>query len=240
MELTFDLPNAIQAFMTQVEPAFAAPASRLQLLILLDCFTSDPEFQLHAADFARHSLMNSLLNSLMLDNSSTICTIGLTMLVKLLPIFAVKACEELKIMLPRLFAILARIVCWEELSSSVIPAPVLVDDDDEPLGAGKQPEVYGGLAALELHPELGWERLEHSLSASPDPPSDAYFSSLYYLFPCNLLRFVRAPAAYLRDRGHESPYIVSWEDALDEDNMRSKSEVCVLAFFFVFSSVFRV
>lgn len=208
--------------MTQVEAAFAAPASRLQLFILLDYFTSDPEFQLHAADFARHPLMNSLLNSLLLDNSSTICAIGLTMLVKLLPIFAVNACEELKIFLPRLFVILARIICWEELASSVPPSAVLADVDDGHFGAGKQ----AGLAALELRPELGWERLELRLNTSPAPPSDAYFSSLYYLFPCNLIRFVRGPAAYLRDRGYESPYIVNWEDALDEDNIRSKSEVC--------------
>ncbi|KAF8559821.1 hypothetical protein OG21DRAFT_1453262 [Imleria badia] len=212
------------ALMTQVEAAFAAPASRLQLLVLLDCFTSDPEFQSHAADFLRHPLMNNLLNSLLLDNSSTICTIGLTMLVKLLPIFAVKSCEELKIFLPRLFVILARIICWEELSSSVLPPTVLVDDDDGRSGSGKQAEEYERLAALELRPELRWERLELRLTTSSAPPSDAYFSSLYYLFPCNLLRFVRGPAAYLRDRDYESPYVVSWEDALDEDNIRSKSE----------------
>lgn len=223
--------------MTQVEAAFAAPASRLQLLILLDCFTSDPDFQSHATDFARHPLMNSLLNSLLLDNSSTICTIGLTMFVKLLPIFAVKACEELKLLLPRLFVILARIICWEELSSSVLPSTKTAEDAR--LGAGKQPEVYGGLAALELRPELGWERLELTLSTSSTPPLDAYFSSLYYLFPCNLLRFVRGPAAYLRNRDYESPYIVSWEDALDEDNIRSKSEVCTPALFPCFLAVFH-
>jgi len=212
--------------MTQVEAAFAAPSSRLQLLVLLDSFTSHPEFQLRATDLARHPLMNSLLNSLLLDNSSTICTIGLTMLVKLLPTFAVKACEELKIFLPRLFVILARVICWEELSSSALSSTVLADNHGGQFGAGKQAEEYGGLAALELRPGLGWERLELRRNTSSAPPSDAYFSSLYYLFPCNLLRFVRGPAAYLRDREYESPYIVSWEDALDEDNIRSKSEVC--------------
>lgn len=221
-QLTVELFNALQAFMTQVEAAFATPASRLQLLILLDCFISDPEFQSHAADFARHPLTNSLLNSLLLDNSSTMCTIGLTMLVKLLPIFAVKACEELKIFLPRLFVIFARIICWQENSSSVLASTALVDDG----GAGKQAEEYGRLTGLELRHELGWERLELRLTTSSAPPSDAYFSSLYYLFPCNLLRFVRGPAAYLQDRDYESPYVVSWEDALDEDNIRSKSEVC--------------
>lgn len=217
--------------MTQVEAAFATPASRLQLLILLDCFTSDPEFQLHAADFASHPLMNSLLNSFLLDNSSTICTIGLTVLVKLLPIFAVKACEELKILLPRLFVVLARIICWEERSSSILPPPLLVDDDGGHSGAGQQADQYGGLAVPELRTELGWERLELTLTGSSAPPSDAYFSCLYYLFPCNLLRFVRGPAAYLRDREYESPYTVSWDDALDEDNIRSKLEVCAPALF---------
>lgn len=224
--------------MTQVEAAFAAPGSRLQLLILLDCFTSDPDFQSHAADFARHAFMDSILNSLLLDNSSTICTIGLTILVKLLPVFAVNACEELNSLLPRLFVILARIICWEELSGSALPSNVLVDGNDGHLDAGKQAEVYGGLAALELRPELGWERLELTLSTSSPPPSDAYFSSLYYLYPCNLLRFLRSPAAYLRDRDYQSPYIASWEDALDEDNMRSKSEVCTDMLFLCLLCVF--
>ncbi|KAI9571299.1 hypothetical protein HD554DRAFT_2016692 [Boletus coccyginus] len=216
--------NCPVPFMTQVEAAFAAPSSRLQLLVLLDSFTSHPEFQLHATDLARHPLMNSLLNSLLLDNSSTICTIGLTMLVKLLPTFAFKACEELKILLPRLFVILARVICWEELSNSALPSTVLADDYGGQIGAGRRAEEYGGLVALELRPELGWERLELRRNTSSAPPSDAYFSSLYYLFPCNLLRFVRGPAAYLRDRDYESPYVVGWEDALDEDNIRSKSE----------------
>lgn len=214
--------------MTQVEAAFAAPTSRLQLLILLDCFTSDPEFQLHAADFARHSLINSVLNSLLLDNSSTVCTIGLTVLVKLLPVFAVKACEELKILLPRLFVVLAKIICWEERPSSIPPSPLIVDDSDRHFGVEKQANEYGGPAVPDIRPELGWERLESSLTRSSAPPSDAYFSCLYYLFPSNLLCFVRGPTAYLRDREFESPYTISWEDALDEDNIRSKSEVCML------------
>ncbi|KAF8136628.1 hypothetical protein EV363DRAFT_745933 [Boletus edulis] len=208
--------------MTQVKAAFGTPASRLQLLTLLDCFTSDPEFELHAAIFARHPLMNSLLNSLLLDNSPTTCTIGLTMLVKLLPIFAVKACEELKIFLPRLFLILARTICWEVLSSSDLPSTTLVDDDTH-FGAGKQAEEYGRLPALEPRPELGWERLELRLTTSSSPPSDAYFSSLYYLFPCNLFRFLSGPAAYLGD-SLESPYTVNWQDALDEDDIRCKAE----------------
>lgn len=233
-ELAFGLLNVVQAFLTQAEAAFAVPASRLQLLILLDCFTLVPEFQSHAADFARHPLMNCLLNSLLLDNSSTLCKVGLTILVKLLPVFAVTACEELKILLPRLFAVLARVVCWEERLSTIPSPSLLVDDDDRHSGIGNQADEYGRPAVLELRPELGWERLEHTPTESCVPPSDGYFSCLYYLFPCNLLRFFQGPAAYLRDRKYESPYTVSWEDVLDEDNIRSKSEVCIYTVFLSF------
>ncbi|KAF9246273.1 hypothetical protein BU15DRAFT_70380 [Melanogaster broomeanus] len=214
-----------QDFMTEVNNAFATPASRLQLSILLNCFTSDPEFQSLAAGLADHPLMDKLLNSLLLDNSSTVCTIGLTVLAKLLPIFAVKACEELKVMLPRLFVILARIICWKERTPSISPPPVVTDETNAHSAVSEKPDEYDASASLELRPELGWERLELTFNAaSSAPSSDACFSCLYYLFPCNLIRFLRGPVAYLQERGYETPYTVNWEDALDEDNIRSKSE----------------
>ncbi|KAG0705958.1 hypothetical protein DFH29DRAFT_235684 [Suillus ampliporus] len=213
-----------QDFMCAINYSFATPSSRLQLLILLNRYTSEPSFQSLAAVFAGHPLLDSLLNSLLLDNSSTVCTIGLTVIVKLLPIFAVKACEELKMLLPRLLAILARIICWKE--RSVPKFEEEVEDTDE--SSAKQAPAHNEFTAspnLPLRPELGWERLELTFNAaSSAPPPGCYFSCLYYLFPCNLLRFLRGPSAYITDRGYESPFSISWEDALDEDNIRSKSE----------------
>ncbi|KAG1782696.1 hypothetical protein EV702DRAFT_397144 [Suillus placidus] len=218
-----------QDFMSAINYSFATPSSRLQLLILLNRYTSEPSFQSLAAALADHPLLDSLLNSLLLDNSSTVCTIGLTVIVKLLPIFAVKACEELKIMLPRLLAILARIICWKE---RFVPKPVFkegAEDTDESSADGDaQASAYNEFTAsssLPLRPELGWERLELMFNtASSAPPPGIYFSCLYYLFPCNLLHFLRGPSAYMNDRCYESPFSISWEDALDEDNIRSKSE----------------
>lgn len=216
--------------MSAINHSFATPSSRLQLLILLNRYTSEPSFQPLAAALADHPLLDSLLNSLLLDNSSTICTIGLTVIVKLLPIFAVKACEELKLMLPRLLAILARIICWKERSVSKPAFEEGVDDidecstnDDAQVSAINQ---FTASSNLPLRPGLGWDRLELMFNtASSAPPPGIYFSCLYYLFPCNLLRFLRGPSAYLNDRRYESPFSISWEDALDEDNIRSKSEV---------------
>jgi len=213
--------------MSAINDSFATPSSRLQLLILLNRYTSEPSFQPLAAAFADHPLLGSLLNSLLLDNSSTVCTIGLTVIVKLLPIFAVKACEELKMLLPRLLAVLARIICWKERS---VPVEEEVGDADESTeDEHTQASAHNEFTAspnLPLRPELGWERLELTFNAaSSAPPHGTYFSTLYYLFPCNLLRFLRGPSAYLNDRGYKSPFPVSWEDALDEDSIRSKSEV---------------
>ncbi|KAG2144759.1 hypothetical protein BD769DRAFT_1347188 [Suillus cothurnatus] len=210
-----------QDFMSAINYSFATPSSRLQLLILFNRYTSEPSFQSLAATLADHPLLDSLLNSLLLDNSSTVCTIGLTVIVKLLPIFAVKACEKLKMMLPRLLAILARIICWKERS-----VPKLAFEGSATGDA--QASAYNEFTAssnLPLRPELGWERLELMFNAaSSAPPPGILFSCLYYLFPCNLLRFLRGPSAYINDRRYESPFSISWEDVLDEDNIRSKSE----------------
>lgn len=218
-----------QDFMSAINYSFATPSSRLQLLILLNRYTSEPLFQPLAAALADHPLLDSLLNSLLLDNSSTICTIGLTVIVKLLPIFAVKACEELKMMLPRLLAILARIICWKERSVSKPAFEEGVEDIDE-CSVNDDAKVsaineFTASSNLPLRPGLGWDRLELMFNAaSSAPPPGIYFSCLYYLFPCNLLRFLRGPSAYLNDRRYESPFSISWEDVLDEDNIRSKSE----------------
>ncbi|KAH7889452.1 hypothetical protein F5I97DRAFT_1844460 [Phlebopus sp. FC_14] len=214
-----------QELMMVVHQAFSTPSSRLQLLILLNCFTSDDAFPPLAADLADHPLMDSLFNSLLLDNSSTVCTIGLSVLVKLLPIFAVRACESLKIMLPRLLAILARAICWKGRATPVSTTPVIPEATGEAPNVAQQPEEFAGSVPLELRPGLGWQRLELTFNtASSPPPSGTYFSCLYYLFPCNLFRFLRGPITYLNDRGYQSPYTVSWDDALDETNIRSKSE----------------
>ncbi|KAH7924575.1 hypothetical protein BV22DRAFT_1090648 [Leucogyrophana mollusca] len=225
VKLGLQRPNDL---MTVINGCFMTPSSRLQLLILLNYYTSEPAFQSLAAVLADHPLVDSLLNSLLLDNSSTVCTIGLTVLVKLLPIFAVQACEDLKVMLPRLLAILARVICWKERSAST-PPPIVSPTQEDQDPADVQPETTNDIVesapALVLRPDFGWERLELTFNAaSSAPPSGTYFSCLYYLFPCNLLRFFRAPAAYLNDRGYETPYTVNWDDALDEDNIRSKSE----------------
>lgn len=180
--------------------------------------------------------MQSLLYCLIFDNSATECTVGITVLTKLLPIFAVKACEDLKRLLPQLMVVLARIVCWETRASYTMPdlaleglrgrdpntlvEPIVEDQRDMPTSDSTN--------RLPVRPDLEWERLDQTfVGASAAPPRQQYFAYLYYLFPCNTIRFLRGAISYLVDSDLESVYTLSWEEALDEDKIRSMSEACI-------------
>ncbi|KAI0310892.1 hypothetical protein OF83DRAFT_1226103 [Amylostereum chailletii] len=225
MRFGLDQPEAL---FTQVLHCFASPTSRLQLLRLLNNLTSEPDFDHHADVLAFHPLMSSILTSLLVDNSTTVCTIGLTLITKLLPIFAVNACEALKGLLPRLFAILARIICWRERrpEENVLGDSEGEGEGEEPSDEPPVPEAVEGSRAIDTRPDLEWQRLELSFkSAAPAPSPKRYFTGLYYLFPCNIVAFLRRPAAYLSERNAESPYVVDWDEALDRDQIKTKSEV---------------
>ncbi|KAE9400738.1 hypothetical protein BT96DRAFT_956733 [Gymnopus androsaceus JB14] len=205
-------------FMTDVHEHFNVPSSRLQLIMLMNLYTSSPVFEPLAAILAPHPLMSSLLSSLLYDNSSTSCTVSLTILVKLLPMLAVHACGELKSMIPQLFVIFIRMLCWKER----VPLPHDESDEKETEADFTDAEAPKVPA---LHRENDWKRLELVFGRSPSAPSAVrIFTYLYYLFPCNLLRFLRGPTEYLTERGYDCPYVGGWGEALDASEIRTKSE----------------
>ena len=170
--------------------------------------------------------MSNLLYSLIFDDSSTICTIGLTVLSKLLPIFAIKACEDLKRFLPQLLLILARIICWKE-RQPFSRSEVAAEDPDEKDVDTEEDSEHEDPHSLPIREDIEWSRLKLTFdgAVSKAPSAHRYFTFLYYLFPCNTIRFLRYPVRYLNDSNLESFYAVSWEDALDEAKIRSSSEV---------------
>lgn len=221
----------MQDLLTEINNCFTTPSSRLQLLMLLNVYTSQQTFQTSASVLATHPLMSSIITSLLLDSSSTVCNTGLTVLVKLLPIFAVQASEGLKRLLPQFFAILVRIICWKERplfnfqpsASSAAQLDGTSPHTEIDLDYEEQDD-----RPLQVRPDLGWERLELTFdaTASSAPSPRAFFTRLYYLFPRNTLRFLREPVIYLVESAVISPYTVSWEKVLDEVKIRTICEVC--------------
>jgi hypothetical protein len=154
------------------------------------------------------------------------------MITKLLPIFAVRDCATLRRLLPQLFAILARVLCWSEGTSatsthSSLPEGIASDEEHGPLGRENFGPETGARQTLDANLDLQWERLELSLDspAGPAPSPQRYFTFLYFLFPCSLIAFLRDPVGYLTERKVERPYAVDWEDALDHEQIKTKSEV---------------
>lgn len=165
--------------------------------------------------------MISLANCLFLDNSSTVCTALVFLVVKLLPYFAVHARTTLKENFPQYLAIMARVMCWKE-RPPVTENPLAKHDEEF------ERELYGESSRrLHVRPDLNWERLEMTFSVEPSlpPSSRQYFSILYYLYPSNVVRFIRTPVAYLEDHNLRSPYLESWAHAFDVQEIKRKSEV---------------
>ncbi|KAF8894671.1 hypothetical protein BD779DRAFT_1434819 [Infundibulicybe gibba] len=206
-------------FMTELYIHFSTPSSRLQILTLLHSYISGTQFETAANVLGSHPLISRVLCSLLLDNSSTVCTTGLTLFVKLLPMLAVHACEDLKILLPKLLAILARAICWKKRRGLSAAGGDLDAELDRELAKEANPP-------LQIRSDLDWNRLDATFNGTPSTPPNArpFFSMLYYLYPCNVLRFLRGPALYLEANSWQSPFTVNWDQALDEERIRKKSE----------------
>jgi hypothetical protein len=100
-------------------------------------------------------------------------------------------------------------------------------DDISPEVEGDIEQEFQDDKPLHVRPDLDWERLESTFDAttSSAPSPRALFTILYYLFPITTLRFLREPANCLAECDFDTPYTVSWEEALDEDKIRCESEV---------------
>ncbi|KAF6764764.1 hypothetical protein DFP72DRAFT_954426 [Ephemerocybe angulata] len=209
-----------EAFFTEVDQQFQVPTQRLQLLMLLNEFTSSTRFASTVPVLASHKLMKSLANCLFLDNSSTVATSAVLLIVKFLPYFAVHARAVLQAQLPKLCAIMARIMCWKERP----PAP---NNPLAPHDEDFERELYNE-SSRTLHPreDINWKRLQMVFTAehSPPPTSRQYFSILYYLYPSNVIKFIRTPALYLQENELKSPYVEDWNEAFDIHEIKRKSE----------------
>ncbi|KAJ3568873.1 hypothetical protein NP233_g5417 [Leucocoprinus birnbaumii] len=206
---------------TEIHVHFKYSSARQQLFTFLNILSSQPTYSVVAPVLAKHELFRYLLLSIVLDSSSTVCSAGLTFVVKSLPYLAVYARDQLRFWLPRLLFILARILCWKERY------PIMPEAGDGP----PDPQLERELSeitqkTLHVRPDLKWQRLDMTFSSTTSHPPNPrpFFSLLYYLFPSNVLRFLRGPVQCLESFQVQSPYIENWKDALDEDEIRRKSE----------------
>ncbi|EKM83057.1 hypothetical protein AGABI1DRAFT_118451 [Agaricus bisporus var. burnettii JB137-S8] len=206
---------------TEILTRFANPSARLQLFTLLNALSSQPSYNDVAQVLSKHVLLRHILLSISLDNSATVCSAGLTFLVKSLPYIAVYDRERLRFFIPRLLGSLARVLTWKERYPTFNGA-----DNDPPDQQLERELVEITHKRLHVRPDFKWQRLEMTFSGitSHIPDPRPFFSMLYYLYPSNVLKFLRGPVEYLISYNLDSPYMEGWNQALDEDEIRRKSE----------------
>jgi len=89
-------------------------------VVLLSRLARYPELDI--TQFIDSPLFSSLLMSLQVDRSTTVFSVGINVLIMMLPKLAVDSPKALNDALPRLLAILARVVCWGQNSSVAFAA----------------------------------------------------------------------------------------------------------------------
>ena len=95
----------------------------------------------------------------MVDGSSTLLKIELSILASLLPQLAVHAPDTLARILPSCFAILARAICWKPLSKSSNQLEQEHERSDNlPQSSTSDPEADAA-QPTQLRPDIDWERL---------------------------------------------------------------------------------
>ncbi|KZV97656.1 hypothetical protein EXIGLDRAFT_832683 [Exidia glandulosa HHB12029] len=223
--IAFAMRNPNQ-FCRSANVAFGYSQSRLELLNLFRRLVMYDDFDFAA--FASSELLTSILLSLTVDNSTSCFTVGLTIIVVMLPHLAVKSHELLVNRLPSLLAILARALCSNGLQrSDDAPVAGIASDDEETDNyswsdsAGIQ--FKGKALAVDL--ELHWERLEASFVpiSSRLPSADHYFTFLYGMYPCNTVEFLRRPTKYMQDRQIPCPFVVGWQEVLEDSQIRARA-----------------
>ncbi|KAI8343798.1 Hamartin protein-domain-containing protein [Choanephora cucurbitarum] len=172
--------KAKQSFFLLLNKYYLSSQHRLQIVYLLSEFMRRRRTHLH--EILDTPLFESMLKSLMYDNSTTLIAISVTNLIMLLP----RMCTSLPRFLPQLFYIFARAICWDQLRDV----------------RQKQQTEY----TRTVEDGLGLYYTFSKLSAPPsNPQTGAFFTSLYGLYPCNFLQFLYKPYAYFKEKGFQVP-----------------------------------
>lgn len=137
---------------------------------------------------SKTSLIEHLLQCLMIDTSKTVVQIALTIFIMFLP----HVPTSIKAHLPRLFLIYSRLLCWDHVEKPRSEEEYYSPDEEKPAILEKSP------SGQEQESRPGWEKLEgRPGDDSVSLDVSYYFTFLYGLFPLNLTNYVKKPRRYL-------------------------------------------
>lgn len=157
------------------------------------------------------SLIEHLLQCLMVDTCTSAIQISLTVLIMFLPHIP----KSILTHLPRLFLIYSRLLCWDQTIAA--ERAHWHDAANETSGQEESPQERVSAA------DGPWEKLESSCHQEEPPALDltSYFTFLYGLYPINFLNYIRKPRRYLKDLHFPR----AEELELDQDLIKNRTEI---------------
>lgn len=206
-----------KAFFHHLSDSFLEPQSRIPILLLVTIFfriSSSNAYHVVSTPFVR-----LLVLSLQLDTSKLGASLGIFTLATLIPHIPNWIANGGAGGLPAVLSILARVIDWRKLGRRWEQRSSALDDEDE-----EWAQVERLSKRLHVRSDIDWKRLDTSSdTATPDPPNaELLFTFLYGIFPCNVIRFLRAPLDYLLKAEYESPFEADWDDIIDENALQYK------------------
>lgn len=178
--------------MQAIDRIFVVKEQRLQILSLLNHYVrQQPPYLWH---ILHTSLIEHLLQCLLLDTSTTVISLALNCIIMVLPHIPSSARKHL----PRLFLIYSRLLCWERCRPAAPkdePGETDADEDD----VDESDDEVESPSAAPVTEEV-WDKLGASFDTaeSGSPEIIHYFSFLYGLYPLNFMSYIRKPRRYLR------------------------------------------
>ncbi|KAF3317734.1 hypothetical protein TWF173_010502 [Orbilia oligospora] len=191
-----------KAFLKAADGYIVNKETRLQILGLLSSFVKmqGP----HLYQILETPALDHLLLCLQIDTSTTAISLALSTLIMFMPHIP----NALAPFLPRLFAIYARLLCWDHYG--ILPEK---NDDDDFMDDSRSTISFG---------ENEWQKLETSFPTATSTPPDVseFFTFLYGMYPMNFMSFIKEPYKTLdRER------IKGFEDVEFDDHLiRQRSE----------------
>lgn len=165
---------------------------RLQALSLLSSFVRLQTPHLHLV--LETPLIQHLLDSVLIDTSSTVVDLALTVLIMFMP--HITSC--LVSILPKLFLTYARVICWDQYyKKPTEPAKDEAEDNRQ-----NTPPPENGSSVFDI--DESWEQLQSSVDTvdAVSPQANYLFTFLYGLFPLNFMSYIRKPRRYLKSKNY--------------------------------------
>lgn len=213
-------------FFHHLSTSFEEPLHRIPILLLLTIFLRINS--LHTYHITKTALVQDIVMSLQLDTSTTLISLCITALIILIPHIPNWIASGGAGGLPVFLSVYARIVDWRKLG----PGWEYRVGDGADLESLRREldEEYTEIDRLSkrlaVRTEVQWARLESTVDTelTAEPDATRYFTILYGIFPCNMIRFLRAPIDYLRKADYQAPLSPNWEDLIDESGVQLRSQ----------------